>query len=214
MTRVTDFGRKRKYLEAGFASEPTSTSNEKPVSGSKTADQDQGDSALPKKKRKDTKEQKTGGIEQVPDGISPGGAVDVGGKEKDASIRQKKAKMTKKRGGAKSVHHVIPLRNAHCPWLGIAISGYKKRTEQRRLGRISDRLAETVCFACREKGHAAKDCPTAVGGDGDSQKNANTIVGICYRFVSSFPELSLTQRYADVVQQNTRCLVARSRKIL
>lgn len=109
MTRVTNFGRKRKYLEAGFTTEPTSTSNEQPTSKA-TADGD----VRPKKKRKKTKVSKTGdGNEQRPGGISPEGEKGVGGKEKRASTRQK---ITKKRGVAKSVHCVLSF------YAGLTIS--------------------------------------------------------------------------------------------
>ncbi|KZT58856.1 hypothetical protein CALCODRAFT_494304 [Calocera cornea HHB12733] len=42
-------------------------------------------------------------------------------------------------------------------------------SEQRRLARIADRQSDTVCFACRQTGHAIRDCPnassTASGGE-------------------------------------------------
>jgi zinc finger CCHC domain-containing protein 9 len=37
-----------------------------------------------------------------------------------------------------------------------------QKTEERRLGRVVDRNANTTCFACRAKGHAAKDCPNVL----------------------------------------------------
>ncbi|KAI5453218.1 hypothetical protein NCC49_006243 [Naganishia albida] len=37
-----------------------------------------------------------------------------------------------------------------------------QRTEQRRQGREHDRTSNTICFACRGKGHAAKDCPNVL----------------------------------------------------
>ncbi|TFK66551.1 hypothetical protein BDN72DRAFT_771846, partial [Pluteus cervinus] len=52
-------------------------------------------------------------------------------------------------------------------------------SELRRQKRIDERNAETTCFACREKGHSAKDCPvTNDHGDGGSSRS---VVGICYR---------------------------------
>jgi hypothetical protein len=99
----------------------------------------------------------------------------------------------------------------------VAVKGYEKRTEQRRLTRIAERHADTVCFACREKGHAAKDCPKAVGegGDDDGQKNINKVVGMCYRFVTLAQNvLCITERCVDVAQRNTHCLAARHPKIL
>ena len=56
-------------------------------------------------------------------------------------------------------------------------------SEARRRKRISQKLVETICFACREKGHAAKDCPTAQKSieDNDGEEKATNVVGICYR---------------------------------
>jgi hypothetical protein len=102
MTRVTNFGRKRKYLEAGFVTELTSTANEPSVPEVNTASDDQGDSVHPKKKRKRTKKPKVdGGDEQAPGGIEVGGEMGVQTKGEGPSAGQK---MTKKRGGAKSGH--------------------------------------------------------------------------------------------------------------
>ena len=53
-------------------------------------------------------------------------------------------------------------------------------TEARRLKRISQKDMQTTCFACREKGHAAKDCPNQSGGVEGAAKGAPS-VGICYR---------------------------------
>ena len=57
-------------------------------------------------------------------------------------------------------------------------------TEARRRKRINQKLVETTCFACREKGHAAKDCPTAQKSteeNDDGEEKATNVVGICYR---------------------------------
>ena len=59
-------------------------------------------------------------------------------------------------------------------------------SEARRQKRIDQKLAETTCFACREKGHAAKDCPTVQKSteddDGEEEKTETKVVGICYRW--------------------------------
>ncbi|KAF8322073.1 hypothetical protein DL93DRAFT_2027444, partial [Clavulina sp. PMI_390] len=52
-------------------------------------------------------------------------------------------------------------------------------SEKRRLKRIDDRNADKTCFACRESGHTARDCPNAVSVD-----QGRSTVGICYRQVS------------------------------
>lgn len=49
-------------------------------------------------------------------------------------------------------------------------------TEQRRIRRIDERNADTTCFACRQSGHTARDCPNAV-----SVEEGKSAVGICYR---------------------------------
>ena len=62
-------------------------------------------------------------------------------------------------------------------------------SEARRQKRIKQKLAETTCFACREKGHAAKDCPTSQKQnsteDDDGEEKTTNVVGICYRQVFS-----------------------------
>jgi Zinc knuckle len=49
-------------------------------------------------------------------------------------------------------------------------------TEHRRIRRIEERNAGTTCFACRQSGHSARDCPNAV-----SVEEGKNIVGMCYR---------------------------------
>jgi zinc finger CCHC domain-containing protein 9 len=62
------------------------------------------------------------------------------------------------------------------------------KSDHRRQKRTAQRLAETTCFACRENGHAAKDCPSIIknsSGNLDANKGkAKNIVGICYRYIS------------------------------
>ncbi|CAA7260659.1 unnamed protein product [Cyclocybe aegerita] len=64
----------------------------------------------------------------------------------------------------------------------------KKRKEQfvsasesRRLKRINEKLESTTCFACRERGHAAKDCPSSKSGEAGADGGKTGAVGICYR---------------------------------
>jgi len=54
------------------------------------------------------------------------------------------------------------------------------QSELRRRKRVEERQANTTCFACRAKGHAARDCPVANTHPGELSKIDN-IVGICYR---------------------------------
>jgi zinc finger CCHC domain-containing protein 9 len=92
------------------------------------------------------------------------------------------------------------------------------RSEARRQKRIAGRQAETTCFACREKGHMAIDCPVA-GGNVDNKnrdESRRKIVGICYRYVCfssfrSFIILRITLRCAYRCG-STRHTLARCKK--
>jgi zinc finger CCHC domain-containing protein 9 len=64
-------------------------------------------------------------------------------------------------------------------------------SEDRRQRRIADRNSDKICFACRAKGHAAKDCPSAV-----QVEEGKSVVGICYRY-RRYP--SLVQNLLDVL---------------
>ncbi|KAF8840705.1 hypothetical protein BDN67DRAFT_968147 [Paxillus ammoniavirescens] len=188
MTRVTNLGRKRKYVEAGFATEPSSTSSQHPASELKTVGDvpslAQGDSAPAKKKRKRAKKPKATDSDQKQPGDSKP-AEETNGPvkgERAFSVPKEVKKIKKDRRGKT-----------------VAVKGYERRTEQRRLTRIAERHADTVCFACREKGHAAKDCTKAVGegGDDDGQKNINKVVGMCYRCGSTKHTLSRCKTSED-----------------
>lgn len=110
MTRVTNFGRKRKYLEAGFTTELTTTSNEHPASEVNTTNGGRADSVHPKKKRKRTKEPKTdGGDEQTSGGIETEGETGVKGKGDGPSAGQKKPKIMKRHGRTKSSHRIFSI---------------------------------------------------------------------------------------------------------
>ena len=59
--------------------------------------------------------------------------------------------------------------------------------EARRLKRMAGRHAHMTCFACRQVGHSAKDCPTIREGPTITTAKTNiettavAAVGICYR---------------------------------
>ena len=64
----------------------------------------------------------------------------------------------------------------------------KFASEQRRVKRINDRQSDTICFACRERGHTARDCTNtiaadALDGEQSKSKSGRDTVGICYRSV-------------------------------
>lgn len=67
-------------------------------------------------------------------------------------------------------------------------------------------MAGTICFACREKGHAAKDCPTTkrtANDDGNNTKSKG-VVGICYRCAcTQLVVLKFFYISIDVAQRST-----------
>ncbi|EIM83033.1 uncharacterized protein STEHIDRAFT_63740, partial [Stereum hirsutum FP-91666 SS1] len=67
-------------------------------------------------------------------------------------------------------------------------------SEKRRLKRIAERHANTICFVCRENGHAAVMCPNKAKTDSEEAavgaKKGQDIVGICYRCGSKKHTLS------------------------
>ncbi|KAI6033238.1 hypothetical protein F5J12DRAFT_203900 [Pisolithus orientalis] len=69
------------------------------------------------------------------------------------------------------------------------------RSEHRRLKRVAQRQENTICFICREKGHAAKDCTKAVVDAQD--KGGKKVVGICYRCGSTRHTLSRCKKPED-----------------
>ena len=77
---------------------------------------------------------------------------------------------------------------------------------------MSERQADTICFACREKGHAAKDCPSSrlsdTLGDEAGRKVAPG-VGICYRygilFSARFSDIPMTLRCGSTRHTLSRC---------
>lgn len=57
----------------------------------------------------------------------------------------------------------------------------------RRQKRIQGRVADTICFACREKGHAAKDCTNVkCQGMNSGMDKEKKFAGLCYRYTSSY----------------------------
>ncbi|EAU90882.1 zinc knuckle family protein [Coprinopsis cinerea okayama7 len=199
MTRITNFGRKRKYLEAGFgtAAEEASKPSPQPEASTSTAvgvvneetapkadDAVAGEGGEPPKKKRKRHRSKKKKTDQEKEGETgnENGEPSEGGKEggedaKDSTAKSKKAKKNPK--NKKKKEYVSP-------------------SEKRRLARIKERLANTTCFVCREKGHAARDCPraselAAAAGEPPAEGKkpaASSVVGICYRCGSTKHNLS------------------------
>ncbi|KAG6861936.1 hypothetical protein C0995_009886 [Termitomyces sp. Mi166 len=177
MTRITNFGRKRTYLEATSQLqdnlEPQTTKSEdvENVPAVETDDL----APPPKKKRKRTKPSMRDGNTGV----------------KAAAERERKMLEAEARAaeGKLSTSAKKRMREKAKKEKALPIS------ELRRLRRIKEKLEATTCYACRQKGHAAKDCPNTEKSSEDTQ-NAK-IVGICYRCGSLKHILSRCKKSVD-----------------
>ncbi|KAJ8696136.1 hypothetical protein PTI98_006025 [Pleurotus ostreatus] len=199
MTRITNFRYKRTHVDAGFSADadveadpsPGSTSQitETPIQGPKStantshipaeaeAEGSQSNPSAqlpPKKKRKRSKSKKstdTAGVKEnadaTQDGTSAEGVVQV-------------------EGGATATTSAKEAKDAA-----------RKNTQPYRLKAIADRNSGTICFACRETGHAARDCPTTRNAAKGDSGAPGAVVGICYRCGSSTHTLSRCKERVD-----------------
>ncbi|KAJ7282944.1 hypothetical protein C8J57DRAFT_1433313 [Mycena rebaudengoi] len=165
MTRVTNFGIKRTHVQAGFG-DATPTVDEPTVPEPNGAELP---APPPKKKRKRTKMSQRDGNKAK--------NLLLEGSAEAAFDPSATAPPPKPRPAPKA----NPKKKK---------SAYVSPSEQRRLKRIEERNAATTCFSCREKGHAARDCP--------SQANSKP-VGICYRCGSTKHSLSHCKKTLDAL---------------
>ncbi|KAF7985057.1 hypothetical protein HWV62_8907 [Athelia sp. TMB] len=192
MTRITNFGRKRTYVEAGFTKEPEEEVISPIIEPSAPVDSTIAPAAdaidqPPKKKRKRNKKPKDGANASVMeeeegsggatngDDQAQGQAKGVEGRNPTKTTKSKANKKGGKDGKSK------------------AATWRAEQSEQRRLKRIAERNADTICFACRQKGHAARDCPATPPDDaleGETSTRSPVAVGICYRCGSKRHSLS------------------------
>ncbi|PPR04375.1 hypothetical protein CVT26_004213 [Gymnopilus dilepis] len=213
MTRVTNFGRKRTYLQAGFShdNDPVTTQPEASTSTatvqSNTTDAvtDQAvdnDTPAPpaKKKRKRTPKSKRDGYAaqkaaeaaKLNGGVSAEGAPaeslaqpsDGEEREGEASVDAGDTSTSTPKSLSKSAKKKLREQKRK--------QKIESAKESRRLKRIKQKAAETTCFVCREKGHAAKDCPTTQNGEKPAK-----VVGICYRCGSTKHSLSKCKKPAN-----------------
>ncbi|KAF9530313.1 hypothetical protein CPB83DRAFT_834561 [Crepidotus variabilis] len=212
MTRITNFGRKRTHLEAGFAgsladdiSATASISNEASTSA-QTLDDLKNEARViateepTKKKRKKrirTPMSKRDGYaaklkEAAEQDVgTDGGASNLMGVAKVGVDNTEKPKPpTMKKDGPKKKNKKKDRQER-----------IKSATEARRLKRVQDKLTDTICFACREKGHAARDCPKPLvsgeNAEGSQSNSKRPGVGICYRCGSSKHSLAKCRKPAD-----------------
>ena len=220
MTRYTNVGRKRTYLQASFdpnddqnvastSSPPSPDVTPSHTSNGTGAARDAPAEPSRKRRRKSNRNSE----ENVADGSGPPAADAEGGSGKNPratksekakkALAKLKAKEKAKRVKSayfslfpsllvlyKLVNQFDDGDNTHALTHLTAAADRATSTQARRLKRIAERHAHTTCFACREVGHSAKDCPTVTrpeddGDDGGATKTGTTaaaaVVGICYR---------------------------------
>ncbi|KAI0771851.1 hypothetical protein BD413DRAFT_546569 [Trametes elegans] len=190
MTRYTNFARKRTYVEAGFNNEPQPQPDENHVEPTPDAGAPaEGGSESEKKKKKRIRGKKPkhvvenveGGAEQEDDGAAG----------ESSQVTERKWGFGDSDGRGKRFDKSRPKDR-------------KQASEQRRVKRIQDRNTDTTCFACREKGHTARDCKKSLAADaleGEKGKagarSGRDAVGICYRCGSRRHNLSRCKEPVD-----------------
>lgn len=215
MTRITDLGRKRTHVEATFnynEPDPEDSDAELSLGGAAdgsttvvmdtqvgtTGDGSGADGQPPKKKRKRGPRRKAGA--KVTTATADGdegrekGEVDGEG----AGTESKKAPKPKgknSKGKFKTLKGSPPLQPPHTQSSPNLPPERKEASENRRRRRIAERNVNTICFACRDKGHAVLDCPKIADGsikppDVQNGFSAVGVVGICYRCGSRKHRLS------------------------
>lgn len=210
MTRVTNLGLKRTYLQAGFDQAPgedletqfnktdlaiTTVSGQTQVPESHISTGAEGEP--PKKKKRIRKKKPRTGTEIAAVKEGDCDAVVVGnnqaqrngeGKADSApSNKALKKKKWKEKEKEKKQRREYNLQSSYSSSSLPDLHTGLLSSEARRQKRTQQRFSDTTCFACREKGHAAKDCLNAkiAGGvDGAETKSGGKgMVGICYRCV-------------------------------
>ncbi|KAF5375130.1 hypothetical protein D9758_000416 [Tetrapyrgos nigripes] len=165
MTRVTNFGIKRTYVEAGFDNQAVSSAQ---TESNIQPSQEPTTEGPPKKKKRTKKAKKNEDHTTGEDGLAEQQITE--GTTRARSLAKKGFHNRKSKG-----------RESKLP-----------RSEQRRQKRIDEKKASTTCFACREQGHSAKECPKAGNGD-----RATKVVGMCYRCGSTRHTLSRCKKPED-----------------
>ncbi|KAJ7097866.1 hypothetical protein B0H15DRAFT_937262 [Mycena belliarum] len=186
MTRVTNFGIKRTYVQAGFSeavkevvAEPVAMVPSEPA-------------PPPKKKRKRTKMSQRDGNKAKNALIQEGPDRELGEESTAPVPRAVKTAPPAKRAKPKKCVAIYLFSDfSNIVYSSSAKASYVSPSELRRLKRIEDRNAITTCFACRQKGHSARDCP--------SESKPKGAIGICYRCGSTKHTLSHCRKLADTL---------------
>lgn len=230
MTRYTNLGRKRTYVEAGFnyrdedqLSTQTAGASTSSASGPRLECnppekqlEDSGDTitaSSPKRKRKRSKKRNESGDaneERTTADGQAGETSDDPEKEIKAAVKsakiQKANSRLKDKKKAKRAKGAFSDRRAVWPisiFLVFHLADAADRaaaSEKRRLKRIAERHANTVCFVCRQNGHAAVMCPNNTKNDSEDT-GAGAQVGICYRCLSRLYLLTCVSEHTLRVNQ-------------
>ncbi|KAI0081976.1 hypothetical protein K474DRAFT_1634682 [Panus rudis PR-1116 ss-1] len=233
MTRYTNIARKRTYVQAGFSQEnapkpedspqsvqtdnlelhPSGIPSDSPEAGpSSAAEERKPENSEPTKKKRrrrkpkkvDTGSKGEGGENAEGEGQKvdgQDGAKD--GVTTEGDSMESKTSKTKAQKGKRKLKEKRAKDAA----------ARKLASERRRQKRQESRHADTICFACRERGHAARYCPKALpqGEDGTNENSvdgeatpangkfvaAARVVGICYRCGSKKHTLSRCKTPVD-----------------
>ena len=225
MTRYTNVGRKRTYVQAGFNNDgdadviresnlQTDALASFPLSNHATPVSTE----PPKKKHRGGKARQSKRIGKdlnaatTSIGVESSGEVSVEAESTPGSQPLRKAVKSRDKKGAKSASLIVFVTNDSLTtayYLGA--DARKFASEQRRLKRQDLRHLDTVCFACREKGHSAKACPKTSGfceekgGENRSKRRSSKpTVGICYRYGCCSSSLELANLIILLVRCGSR----------
>ena len=196
MTRVTNFGIKRTYVQAGFSSDGAAEPDTREGGDEGEATRNSEQEGLPKKRRRNRK-RKLNKVDGAPTTTTTSNTEE--GKHGKTQAPNPKNGSFKSRSSAK-----------------VGNARRQVSSESRRMKRIRERMADTTCFVCREKGHTAKECHTAAK-TGMEEAGAS-VVGICYRYVVLHQAAlyvlvrmaNATATAAGVARQDTTCRGAKS----
>ncbi|KAL4249013.1 Zinc finger CCHC domain-containing protein 9 [Abortiporus biennis] len=170
MTRYTNVARKRTYVQAGFDHEDACSHPVVTSSLASTSHAVQSDNQKAENSNSNQSQDKVEG-------------------DSEKSHREGKRSNTKASKGKQKLKEKRKFKDPQ---------SRKFASEKRRIQRQDDRMANTICYACRETGHAARHCRNApaILEDGQERpsggkKKANrSMVGICYRCGSTQHNLS------------------------
>ncbi|KZV66897.1 hypothetical protein PENSPDRAFT_676897 [Peniophora sp. CONT] len=194
MTRYTNLGRKRAYVDAGMsyredagphdASEAVEASTSTAADAPAAVAEPSGASEPPKKKRRrgaasNQKRDAKRGEGTLGEGEGEGGQ----GVEKTAIFGDAPTES----GEKKESNKAKKLRQFKEKQKTKRNKDRAAASEKRRLKRIAERHANKVCYACREMGHAAQLCPNVKPEDQANGGNPGTF---CYRCGSTKHTLS------------------------